>query len=106
VARTAFRNFLRARALLCNVPKNGWQGTLTTTCTVNSIDPAVWLAENGWAEASAGSPLETRVEAAKQSRLGIFGDDPRAVGAAQAPLDEATTPEEPPIDTDILQPDL
>lgn len=106
VARTAFRNFLRARALLCNVPKNGWQGTLTTTCTVNSIDPAVWLAENGWAEASAGSPLETRVEAARQSRLGIFGDDPRAVGAAQAPLDEATTPQEPPIDTDMLQPDL
>ncbi len=106
VARTAFRNFLRARALLCNVPKSGWQGTLTTTCTVNSTDPAVWLAENGWAEASAGSPLEAKVEAARQSRLGIFGDDPRAVGAAPIPLDEATTPEEPRTETDMLQPDL
>lgn len=86
VARTAFRNFLRARALMCNVPKDGWQGTLTTTCSVNNTDPAVWLAENGWAEAQPGSPLEDKVEAARKSRLGFFGDDPRDFNTVPVPL--------------------
>ncbi|MCV9998932.1 thermonuclease family protein [Pararhizobium sp. YC-54] len=92
VARTAFRNFLRARALLCMVPKNGWQGTLTAACSVNNIDPAVWLAENGWANVPAGSPLAGKVEAARQSRLGFFGDDPRDFSTAPAPLDEPALP--------------
>lgn len=106
VARTAFRNFLRARALLCDVPKNGWEGTLTTNCTVNSTDPAVWLAENGWAEASAGSPLEAKVEAAKKSRLGFYGDDPRDLSATPVPLDENAVPGGLQTDADTLQPDL
>ena len=106
VARTAFRNFLRARALLCDIPKNGWEGTLTTTCTVNNTDPAVWLAENGWAEAPAGSPLEDKVEAAKKSRLGFFGGDPRDFSATPVPLDEAAVPEEPQTDADAREPGL
>lgn len=106
VARTAFRNFLRARALLCVVPKNGWEDTLTTTCTVNGTDPAAWLAENGWAEAKAGSPLEDKVVAAKRSRLGFFGDDPRDLSATPVPLNETTVPGELQTDADTLQPDL
>jgi hypothetical protein len=106
VARTAFRNFLRARALLCDVPKNGWEGTLTTTCTVNGTDPAAWLAENGWAEAKAGSPLEDKVEAAKRSRLGFFGDDPRDLSATPMPLDETAVPGGLQTDADTLEPDL
>lgn len=106
VARTAFRNFLRARALLCDVPKNGWEGTLTTTCTVNSTDPAAWLAENGWAEASAGSPLEAKVEAARKSRLGFFGDDPRDLSTTPVPLDENAVPGGLQTDADTLRPDL
>lgn len=97
VARTAFRNFLRARALICPVPKNGWTGTLTASCTINAVDPAGWLAENGWAEASAGSPLADKVEAARTSRLGFFGDDPRdrtvtPIPFDDGPLDETTEP--------------
>lgn len=92
VARTAFRNFLRARALLCMVPKNGWQGTLTAACSVNNIDPAAWLAENGWADAPAGSPLAAKVDAARQSGLGFFGDDPRDFSTAPSPLDEPVLP--------------
>ena len=92
VAKTAFRNFLRARALLCTVPKNGWQGTLTTACSVNNTDPAAWLAENGWADATAGSSLAGKVAAARQSRLGFFGDDPRDLNTAPAPLDETLHP--------------
>lgn len=106
VARTAFRNFLRARALLCDIPKNGWEGTLTTTCTVNNADPAAWLAENGWAEAPAGSPLENKVEAARKSRLGFFGGDPRDFSATPVPLDETAVPEEPQTDADAREPDL
>lgn len=92
VAKTAFRNFLRARALSCTVPKNGWQGTLTATCSVNNTDPAAWLAENGWADASAGSPLAAKVAAARQSRLGFFGDDPRDFSTAPVPLDTSPLP--------------
>ncbi|HTO33268.1 MAG TPA: thermonuclease family protein [Pararhizobium sp.] len=87
VARTAFRNFLRARALRCTVPKNGWQGTVTAACTVSDLDPAAWLAENGWAETPAGSPLASKVDAARKSRLGFFGDDPRDFSATPEALD-------------------
>ncbi len=99
VARTAFRNFLRARALLCIVPKKGWQGTVTADCTIGNLDPAAWLAENGWAEASAGSPLAGKVDAARKSRLGFYGDDPRDFSAASAPVDETLIPGDIPADT-------
>jgi hypothetical protein len=92
VAKTAFRNFLRARALLCTVPKNGWQGILTTTCSVNNTDPAAWLAENGWADATAASPLAGKVATARQSRLGFFGDDPRDLSTTPALPDETPLP--------------
>ena len=88
VAKTAFRNFLRARALVCTVPKNGWQGTLTAACSVNATDPAAWLAENGWADAPEKSPLSVKVAAARQSRLGFFGDDPRDLSPVPAVPDE------------------
>lgn len=100
VARTAFRNFLRARALRCIVPKKGWQGTLTAACTVSDLDPAAWLAENGWAEAAAGSPLAAKVEAARKSRLGFFGDDPRDFSAPPRIPDEAVIPNDLPLETD------
>ncbi|WP_438750421.1 thermonuclease family protein [Pararhizobium sp. O133] len=100
VARTAFRNFLRARALRCTVPKNGWQGTVTAACTVSDLDPAAWLAENGWAEAQAGSPLTSKVDAARKSRLGFFGDDPRDFGATPEVLDGMDMANEPPLEMD------
>ncbi len=94
IARTALRNFIRSRALLCNAPKNGWQGTLTTTCRLNNADPAAWLAESGWAEVPAGSPLAGKVEAAREARLGFFGDDPRT-------FDTTTAPAETPLPGDV-----
>lgn len=100
VARTAFRNFLRARALLCIVPKKGWQGTVTADCTIGNLDPAAWLAENGWAEAEAGSPLADKVDVARSARLGFYGDDPRDFSAASAPVEETLIPGDLPADTD------
>lgn len=106
VARTAFRNFLRARALVCLVPKKNWKGPLTASCTVNNTDPAGWLADNGWAEAPPGSALESRVTAARQARLGFFGKDPRDFRPTPVQLDEATLPEEPQGLTETAEPNL
>jgi hypothetical protein len=101
IARTALRNFIRARALLCNVPKNGWQGTLTTTCRLNNADPAAWLAESGWAEVPAGSPLAEKVEAARKARLGFFGNDPRTFDTTAVPLDQTAAPGNAETDVDL-----
>lgn len=78
VARTAFRSYLRARALRCMVPAGQWQGTITARCSLGDADPAQWLAENGWAEASANSPLTDSVAAAREKKLGFYGDGPRS----------------------------
>lgn len=84
LARTAFRNFLRARALVCRTPADGWSGTLTTQCLVGGDDPALWLAENGWAEAEPGAPLAAAVETAKSLGKGFYrpvsAPDPRMGG--------------------------
>ncbi|WP_428427380.1 thermonuclease family protein [Pararhizobium sp.] len=106
VAKTAFRNFLRARALLCTVPKNGWQGTLTATCSINDTDPAAWLAENGWANAPAGSPLAGKVASARQSRLGFFGDDPRDLSTAPPLPDDMQLPGDADPSIDMTDQDL
>lgn len=83
VARTAFRAYLRARALRCMVPADTWQGTITARCSLGDTDPAQWLADNGWAEASANSPLGASVAAARAHKLGFYGDGPQ--GAAPQP---------------------
>jgi endonuclease YncB( thermonuclease family) len=94
VARTALRNFLRARALVCAVPEGGWKGTVTSACTVGGSDPAVWLAENGWAVAPEGSPLAEKVAAAAKAGLGFSGPDPRdATPALAEDLDDDVSTE-------------
>ncbi|MFP5076562.1 thermonuclease family protein [Rhizobium sp. YIM 134829] len=81
LARTAFRNFLRARPLVCRTPAEGWSGVLATRCTVGGDDPALWLAENGWAEVEPGAPLAETVETAKALGKGFYrpatAPDPR-----------------------------
>ncbi|WP_075292329.1 hypothetical protein [Pararhizobium arenae] len=77
VARTAFRNYLRARALTCTVPGTTWQGTVNARCSIGNDDPARWLADNGWAEATANSPLSRNIEVAKAGNRGFYGNDPR-----------------------------
>jgi endonuclease YncB( thermonuclease family) len=73
VARTAFRNFIRARAFTCQTPRSGWEGTLTARCTVGRDDPALWLARNGWAETDAATgPLHDAVETARRTVKGFY----------------------------------
>ncbi|WP_275788335.1 thermonuclease family protein [Pararhizobium gei] len=106
VARTAFRNFLRARALVCLVPKTGWKGMLTAPCTVGNKDPAAWLAENGWGEAAAGSPLESKVKEAQSAGLGFFGRDPRNFRPGPVSPDDALQLPELPDAMENTGPDL
>ncbi|MDQ0318855.1 endonuclease YncB(thermonuclease family) [Pararhizobium capsulatum DSM 1112] len=77
VARTAFRNFLRARAMTCAVPDASWEGTVTARCSIGDIDPAQWLAENGWAEPAANSAFADSIRTAQTEKRGFYGDDPR-----------------------------
>lgn len=88
VARTAFRNFLRARAVSCDIPGDGTGETVTALCTVGGQDPAAWLVANGWATPLPGSVLEAQGEAARKAKLGFFGDDPRDFRQTPMPFDD------------------
>ncbi|WP_026613328.1 thermonuclease family protein [Ensifer aridi] len=87
VARTAFRNFLRARALVCDAPEESG-GTVTARCSVGGQDIAAWLVANGWAMPLPGSALETKAEAARKARLGFHGDDPRDLSRVHLTVDD------------------
>ncbi|WP_099867891.1 thermonuclease family protein [Pararhizobium haloflavum] len=77
VARTAFRNYLRSRALECDVPADDWQDTAVATCMMRDDDIAAWLVRNGWAEATAGSAYAELASKAREEGRGIYGGDPR-----------------------------
>lgn len=91
VARTAFRNFLRARAVSCDIPGDGTGETVTAQCTVGGQDPAAWLVANGWATPLPGSALEQQAEAARKAKLGFYGDDPRDFRQTPMPFDDPST---------------
>lgn len=77
VARTQQRLFLRNRTLACDMDSAEWKGTVEARCRVADTDIAAWLAENGWVETPAGSPLASLTEKARAERRGLFGNDPR-----------------------------
>ncbi|HVW57384.1 MAG TPA: thermonuclease family protein [Rhizobiaceae bacterium] len=81
VARTAFRAWLRGRAMTCNVPSA--KGVVTTSCKIGDDDPALWLAENGWAK-SEDPRYSDAVAKAKEGKRGVFGDPPKAYSAMPA----------------------
>ncbi len=74
-ARTAFRGFLRGRALVCTVPRVPSGETLVSACRVGTQDPALWLAEQGWAKA-VDSPYADALDAARREGRGMFGPPP------------------------------
>ncbi len=77
VARTQQRLFLRNRTIACETDSADWKGMIEARCRVGELDIATWLAENGWAEATAGSPLAALTDKARTERRGLFGDDQR-----------------------------
>jgi endonuclease YncB( thermonuclease family) len=81
VARTAFRAWLRGRAMTCNVPAA--KGAVITSCTVGDDDPALWLVENGWAR-SDDPRYRDAVDKAKDGKRGMFGGPPKAYSSMPA----------------------
>ncbi|OWV69080.1 hypothetical protein ATY76_11345 [Rhizobium sp. R339] len=77
MAKTALRQLLRNRSINCDLDRAEWKGTITAACRLGTQDLGSWLAENGWAEVAAGSPLAAISETARQAGRGIYGGDPR-----------------------------
>jgi endonuclease YncB( thermonuclease family) len=84
-ARTAFRAFLRGRAVVCTVPPEGGRDTISAACRIGKQDVGAWLVENGWARAAAGGPYVEEGRAAESGRKGIFGAAPDLSGLPPAP---------------------
>lgn len=72
-ARTAFRNWLRGRALACTVKPVPVSETVVTDCRVGNADPAEWLVAQGWARATPGGPYAALQAEAERERRGLFG---------------------------------
>jgi endonuclease YncB( thermonuclease family) len=96
-ARTAFRNWLRSRAVECNVPGQPPDEVIATQCKLGNTDLAEWLVQNGWARAKDGTSMADRMKKAEEAKLGIFGSPPAALPAtANLPIPSfSDTPELP-----------
>ncbi|MDF1599114.1 thermonuclease family protein [Mesorhizobium sp. YIM 152430] len=75
-ARTAFRNYLRGRAVACTVPGTPGGETIVSRCKLGPADPAAWLVAQGWARAAPGSGYEDDEQAALEAGRGIHGAAP------------------------------
>jgi endonuclease YncB( thermonuclease family) len=95
-ARSAFRAFLRGRAVTCDVPPKPDGAVTPTTCRLGKQDVGAWLVANGWARATAG-PYADASENARSAGKGIFGPPPSAVSLPALPAsdDLAITPTDP-----------
>ena len=78
-ARTAFRAWLRARAILCKLPPVADRQATVAECRVGSEDPAEWLVANGWARAQVDGPYAELGQKAHEARNGIFGEPQQRV---------------------------
>lgn len=75
-ARTAFRNWLRGRAISCVVPPVPDGQIVVSDCVVGEQNPAEWLVAQGWAHAEPGSAYEQAEADARTGRRGIYGSPP------------------------------
>jgi endonuclease YncB( thermonuclease family) len=83
VARTAFRNYLKGRALNCHLPDVPQEKAIVAECLLQGQDPAAWLVERGWARITPDSPFAALADAAKASNRGIHGQPPAGVEVKQ-----------------------
>ena len=75
-ARTAFRRWLRGRALTCVVRPVPITETVVTACRLGTQDAADWLVSQGWVKAAPGGPYEELGEIAMREGRGLFGPAP------------------------------
>lgn len=73
-ARTAFRSFLRGRALDCKLPDEAPDGPVAARCMLADQDVGEWLVANGWALAADTGPYADIAKTAREHKRGIFGD--------------------------------
>ena len=73
-AKTALRQLIRARAVVCDLPGPGKQKSFTARCTVSGTDLSTWLVRQGWAKPSdlPEPELADAAEAAKSERIGVW----------------------------------
>lgn len=89
-ARTAFRSWLRGRAISCDLQgTDPQQELIRTSCTLAGTDVARWLVENGWARATFGGLYADSQTQAEKMLLGVFGRKPETV----MPEPSGTVPE-------------
>ncbi|MHC1550110.1 thermonuclease family protein [Phyllobacterium sp. K27] len=90
-ARTALRNWLRSRAIECNVPSQPSDEVIATECKLGATDVASWLVSNGWARAQDGTPEVDMMKKAEEQKLGIFGSAPPSLPASsELPMPQPT----------------
>ncbi|RRI06528.1 thermonuclease family protein [Mesorhizobium tamadayense] len=94
-ARTAFRAFLRGRAVVCKVPPEGGRDLISAECRIGKQDVGQWLVENGWARAAEGGPYAEAGEKARAARKGIFGPAPDVSGLPPVPAFSRPAPAAP-----------
>jgi endonuclease YncB( thermonuclease family) len=83
-ARTAFRLWLRGRALVCQLPDEEHEVT-RARCRLAKQDAGAWLVSNGWARAAPDGPYEVAEEKARAGKLGIFGGPPDTSSISDVP---------------------
>ncbi|TIV87690.1 MAG: thermonuclease family protein, partial [Mesorhizobium sp.] len=94
-ARTAFRAFLRGRAVACAVPPEGGRDTISAECHIGNQDIGQWLVENGWARAAQGGPYVEAENKARSGKKGIFGPAPKLDGLPAVPAMSGPAPVAP-----------
>ena len=91
-ARTAFRSFLRGRALDCDLPDGERPERVAASCRLGTQDLGAWLVGNGWAKVSSTGPYADEQARAVEGRRGIFGPGPGSLPQAPEPA-TGTAPE-------------
>ena len=94
-ARTAFRSFLRGRAVVCTVPPEGGRDLIAAECRIGKLDVGQWLVENGWARAAKGGPYVEAGDKARTAKKGIFGSAPNLAGMPAMPAAPSPAPQAP-----------
>lgn len=83
-ARTAFRLWLRGRALVCQLP-DGEKPVTSARCRLAKQDAGSWLVANGWALAEPDGPYVQAEEKARAEGMGIFGAPPDTSSISDVP---------------------
>lgn len=73
-AKAALTRLIRARSVVCVLPKSGEQKDFAARCAVAGIDLSAWMVRQGWANPKEPSEpaLAKAAEAAKTARIGIW----------------------------------